>query len=122
MDDGWATVTPVEHALMICAQEASGILAYAEGDIVDGEDYEQADLVRGVLSLVDRGWVHVHRIEPWTAPDGHTGVGYGPPIPRTEIPSLLEDPATWDDPEDPNWLGAVTLTLTGTWRARHHHR
>jgi len=119
MNDVWATVTSVEHALLICAQETWGILAYVEGDIEDGEDYEQADLVRGVLSLVDRGWVQVHRIEPWTAPDGRPGVDYGPPIPRTEISSVLEDPATWDDPQDPRWLGAVTLSLTDAWRELH---
>lgn len=116
MKDVWATVTPVEHALMICAQEVSGILAYCDGDIPDDHSYEQADLVRGVLSLVDRGWVHVHRIVPWTAPDGHKGVDYGPPIPRVEIPSVLEDPATWDDPEDSSWIGAVTLSFTDAWR------
>ncbi|MBY8877257.1 hypothetical protein [Actinacidiphila acidipaludis] len=116
MNDVWSNVTPIEHALMICAQEAWGILAYAEGDIEDGEDYEQDDLIRGVLNLVDRGWVHVHRIEPWTAPDGHTGVDYGPPVPRPGIPSLLAEPATWDDPEDPSWVGAVTLSFTDAWR------
>ncbi|MFG1807836.1 hypothetical protein [Streptomyces sp. NPDC049040] len=122
MNDVWETVTPVEHALLICAQEASGILAYVEADIDDGEDYEPVDLVSGVLSLVDRGWVHVHRIEPWTAPDGRRGADYGPPIPRAEIPSVLEDPATWDEPHDSSWLGAITLSFTDAWRELHRRR
>ncbi|WP_433891269.1 hypothetical protein [Streptomyces sp. CA-111067] len=99
-EDVWATLSAIEHALLICAQEATGILPYAEADIDESEDYEQADLVRGVLGLVDHGWVQVHRIVPWTSPEGRRGLTYGPPIPREQLPSILEDPATWDDPED----------------------
>lgn len=100
---------------MICAYEAWGILAYAEADL-DPADDEPADLPSAVLSLVDRGWVQVHRLEPWTSPDGDEGATYSPPIAREDIPAILADPATWDDPKDPGWFGAVTLSVTDAWR------
>lgn len=52
---------------MICAQEATGVLAYAESGVYETGSCEPAELARAVLSLVDRGWVTVHRIEPWAA-------------------------------------------------------
>ncbi|OIJ94472.1 hypothetical protein BIV25_23055 [Streptomyces sp. MUSC 14] len=100
---------------MVCASEASGILAYATS--AKDEHGHAVDLPHIVLGLVDRGWVHVHRLEPWTAPDGQAGATYGPPIPRAEIPEVLKDSAVWDDPDDPDWIGAVTLSATETWRA-----
>ena len=36
---------------------------------------------------------------------------YSPPIPRTAIPSLLDEPATWDDP-------AISLSLAQGGMAR----
>jgi hypothetical protein len=113
-DSPWTTLTEVERDLMICAIEAWGILAYATHD--EDEGGNPIDVPGIVLSLVDRGWVQLHRIEPWTAPDGEAGATYGPPIPRAEIPAVLEDPATWDDPEDPRWIGVVTLSPTEAWR------
>ncbi|WP_377272103.1 hypothetical protein [Peterkaempfera sp. SMS 1(5)a] len=113
-DSPWTTLSPVEHDLMICAIEAWGVLPYAAGD--EDEDGNPIDLPGVVLSLVDRGWVQLHRLEAWTSPDGQEGATYGPPILRSEIPTILEDPATWDDPEDPGWIGAVTLSTTEAWR------
>ncbi|WP_146067850.1 hypothetical protein [Streptomyces sp. Ru72] len=121
-DSPWAALTSVERDLMVCASEAWGILAYATNG--KDEDGHAVDLPRIVLGLVDRGWVHVHRLEPWRAPDGQAGATYGPPIPRAEVPEVLKDPAVWDDPDDPDWIGAVTLSATETWRAlnrQHGH-
>ncbi|MFC5910351.1 hypothetical protein [Streptacidiphilus monticola] len=100
----------IEHDLMICGIEAWGILAYATGD--RDEDGNPVDLPATVLSLVDRGWVTIHRIEPWTAPHGKKGATYSEPLPREEIPAVLADPATWDDPQDASWMGAITLSAT----------
>ncbi len=110
----WTALTSVERALIICASEAWGILPYAEADL-DEED-DAADLPGAVLGLVDRGWVRLHRLEPWSSPDGRRGAVYGPPIPGAEIAAVVGDPATWEEPEDSRWIGAVTLSLTDVWR------
>ncbi|MEV6050650.1 hypothetical protein [Streptomyces sp. NPDC052107] len=102
-------LTPVEEDLMVSAMESWGILAYAA-------DGDPVGLAEAVLCLVDRGWVQVHRIEPWTAPDGEEGAAYGEPLPRADLPAILRSPATWDDPEHPHWYGAVTLSVTDAWR------
>ncbi|MET7542893.1 hypothetical protein [Streptomyces sp. NPDC005507] len=119
-DSPWMTLTSVEHELMICASEAWGILAYATNG--KDEDGHLVDLPCVVLGLVDRGWVQVHRLEPWTAPNGEEGATHGPPIPRAEIPEVLQDPATWDDPEEPSWIGTVTLSVTETWRVLNRQK
>ncbi|MEU6216417.1 hypothetical protein ABZ845_02680 [Streptomyces sp. NPDC047022] len=85
VDSPWTALTRVEHDLMVSATEASGILAYATNS--KDEDGHAVDLQHIVLGLVDRGWVHVHRLERWTSPDGQAGATYGPPIPRAEIPA-----------------------------------
>lgn len=99
---------------MIGGGEAWGILAYATSE--EDQHGNPLDLPGIVLDLVDRGWVQVHRLEPWTGPDSQDGMTYGPPIPRSELPTVLGDPATWADPEDPRWTGAVTLSFTEAWR------
>lgn len=99
---------------MICASEVWGILPYAEADL--DEDDDPAGLPGALLGLVDRGWVQVHRLEAGASPAGQRATAYGPPIPRSELPAVLRDPATWDDPADGNWIGAVTLSATDAWR------
>lgn len=69
-----------------------------------------------MLTLVDRGCVEVRRLEPWTAPDGRAGAIYGAVIGHAELPAVLADPDTWDDPEDVSWVGEVTLSQVGAWR------
>ena len=93
---------------MICALESSGLLAYQSDEDEDGSPI---DLPRAVQSLVDRGWVNVCRIEPWTAPVGRQGTTHGAPIDLADVPRVLSDPATWEEPGD-RWYGAVTLTPT----------
>ena len=105
-------MTEVEHDLMVCAMEAWGILPYA---CAGGSDASTSELAGAVLSLVDRGLVGVHRLEPWTAPDGRAGATYGAVISRDELPALLADPDTWDDPAVVSWVGEVTLGRTAAW-------
>jgi hypothetical protein len=71
-----------------------------------------AELAPILLPLVDRGWIEVCRIIPWTAPDGRLGVQPGPPIAREELPALLDDEACWEYPDSGEWLGCLTLVLT----------
>ena len=109
----WGGLTEVEHDLMVCAMEAWGILPYACPGV--GSDVSISELADAVLSLVDRGLVGVHRLEPWTAPDGRAGATYGARLDRDELPALLADPGTWDDPADVSWIGEVALGKTAAW-------
>lgn len=111
----WDELTPVEHDFMVCAMEAWGILPYAcEARDDSGAWISYEVQVAVVLSLVDRGWVDVCRIEPWTDADGRSGATYGPPIDRAALPALLADPDTWDDPKE-SWIGELTLQETEAW-------
>ncbi|WP_037606720.1 hypothetical protein [Streptacidiphilus rugosus] len=105
----WADLSRVERELMICALEGTAGLAFVDG--ID-EAGEPVDLPAEVLRLVDRGWVTVHRMEPWTAPDGQKGIVYGAAIARDELPEILADPATWEGLYSYLWWGAVTLWPT----------
>lgn len=93
---------------MICAVESWGILPYAS--------YKSGSeaVTVAVLSLFDRGWISVHTLEPWTAPDGRLGATYGPPLQRMDVEPLLTNPDTWDDPDDVHWYGELTVLLTPT--------
>ena len=98
---------------MVCAMEAWGILPYACTGV--GSAVSISELAAVVLSLVDWGLVGVHRLERWTAPDGRAGATYGATLDRDELPALLADPETWDDPADVSWVGEVTLGKTAAW-------
>ena len=105
----WAALSSTERQLLICALEGTSGLAWV--DEVN-ENGEPVDLPAKVLSMVDRGWVTVHRIEPWTAPDGQKGIAYGPAIDRVALPEILADPATWESLYSTLWYGAITLWPT----------
>ena len=107
----WSALSHTEQELMICALEGTGMLAFVDDHDEHGDP---VDLSAVVLSLVDRGWVSVHRMEPWTAPDGQQGIAYGAALARDEIFEVLADPATWDCVNSYLWYGAVTLWLTET--------
>lgn len=115
-DSAWDGLSQIEYDLIICAMEASGILPNSWSASEDSEAPVPSDVVAAVLSLVDRGWVEVRRFEPWTAPDGSEGETHGEPIARDEIPAVLADPDTWDEPDVRSWAGEVTLTLTEAWK------
>ncbi|MFD4947134.1 hypothetical protein ACFWNT_32600 [Streptomyces sp. NPDC058409] len=71
-----------------------------------------AELAPILLSLVDRSWIEVCRVIPWTAPDGSCGFQPGKPITREDLPTLLADADNWDYPDSGDWIGCLTLTLT----------
>ena len=109
-------LTGLEYDVLTCARETWGILPYlVEHKRPDGEWPSAAEATAAVLSMVERGWVVLHRLEPWTSPDGQHGTQYGDPIDPAALPSLLADPDTWDDPADERWIGELTLSLTREW-------
>ncbi|MEU7632865.1 hypothetical protein AB0C34_23230 [Nocardia sp. NPDC049220] len=65
-----------------------------------------------MLSLIDRGWIEVRRIAPWTSPSGAKGIQPGEIVPRDQLPAVLEDPANWEYPYDRDWIGELTLVET----------
>lgn len=73
------------------------------------------EVAAAVLSLVDRGLVGVHRIEPWTAPDGRAGATYGAALGRAGLPALPADPDSWDEPSDVSWIVEPTSGRTAAW-------
>ncbi|MEY9929983.1 hypothetical protein ABH926_004625 [Catenulispora sp. GP43] len=109
-------LTGLEYDVQICAMETSGILPYlVEHRRPDGEWPSNAEVIAAVQSAVDRGWVKVHRLEPWTFPDGREGLHCSDPIDDAELPSILADPDTWDDPPGTDWIGEVALSPTPKW-------
>ena len=104
-------LSAVERAVMIDATEHD-ILAGVWGDLPKSTEGASPDfLAVVVLGLVDRGWIDVCRIVPWTDPNGRPGLRASEPIARDELPEALADPAYWDYP-DGGWLGALTLVAT----------
>ncbi|MGO4459518.1 hypothetical protein AB4039_19805 [Streptomyces sp. M-16] len=113
MSDEWEALDESRRAFMINAFETD-ILPGVWGDLAE-EDKELpvSALAAMLLDLVDRGWVEVRRVAPWTAPDGRPGYRPGERVPRAELPAVLADPDEWEYPADgAEWIGALTLTET----------
>jgi hypothetical protein len=70
------------------------------------------ELARVLLSLVDRGWIEVRRYKRWISNEGLEGLTPGDVVPREALPQILADPSSWEYPEDPSWIGALTLVRT----------
>lgn len=105
-------LSSAERAFMINATEID-ILPGVWGDLDEPLHSGPASaLVPILLPLVDRGWIEVCRVVPWTAPDGSPGEQPGPPIPRQDLPTVLADAENWEYPQSDTWLGCLTLTLT----------
>ncbi|MGW6138774.1 hypothetical protein ACWFRM_17535 [Streptomyces sp. NPDC055144] len=105
-------LSSAERAFMINATEIDilpGVWGDMDEPLVSGP---ASDLVPILLSLVDRGWIEVSRVIPWTAPDGAAGFQSGPPIPKRALPALLSDAENWEYPQSAEWLGCLTVTLT----------
>lgn len=116
--DDTVWLTGLEYDVMTCARESWGILAYLiEHKRPDGGWPSNAEAAAAVLSFVERGWVEVHRLESWTSPDGRPGTTYGDPIDHAELPLLLANADTWDDPTSEAWIGELTLSQTPAWWA-----
>ncbi|WP_406417076.1 hypothetical protein OH809_36610 [Streptomyces sp. NBC_00873] len=57
-----------------------------------------AELAAVLLSVVDRGWIEVCPVTPWTAPDGRHGCRHGTPLAGEELTVLLADADNWEYP------------------------
>ncbi|MFG2898121.1 hypothetical protein ACGFZH_13705 [Streptomyces zaomyceticus] len=101
-----------ERAFMINATEID-ILPGVWGDLDEPlRSGPASDLTPILMPLVDRGWIEVCRVIPWTAPDGEAGFQPGPPIPKQDLPALLADAENWEYPQSGEWFGCLTLVLT----------
>ncbi|GGR03228.1 hypothetical protein [Streptomyces netropsis] len=114
-DSPWDALTSDEQAFLINSYEID-ILPGVWGDLEEPLlSAPPGALAEVLLRLVDRGWIAVCEVEPWTAPDGRAGFQPGPPLPRESLPELLADPLAWEYPED-DWIGALTLVETDAGR------
>ncbi|MER5996725.1 hypothetical protein [Streptomyces viridosporus] len=105
-------LSSAERAFMINATEID-ILPGVRGDLPEPlASGPASDLAPILLSLVDRGWIRISRLVPWSAPGGGTGFQPGPFLPRESLPALLTDAGNWEYPADGEWLGRITLILT----------
>lgn len=108
----WNALSHVEQSFFINAMEMD-LLPGVLGDL-DGAERETPfeQLATILLALIDRGWIEVRRYRRWISPEGLDGLTPGDVVPRPELPGVLADPASWEYPDDPRWLGALTLVLT----------
>ncbi|MFD7029677.1 hypothetical protein ACFWAR_16715 [Streptomyces sp. NPDC059917] len=107
----WQALTRSEEAFMVNSYETD-ILAGVRGDLDEADQGRPAKELAGILlGLVERGWIEVRRVAPWTPPSGGQGFQAGEPVPRDQLRAVLEDPATWEYPEG-DWIGAVILVET----------
>ncbi|MFD5323561.1 hypothetical protein [Streptomyces sp. NPDC127092] len=109
-------LSSAERAFMINATEIDilpGVWGDLDEPLVSGP---AAALVPILLPLVDRGWIEVCRLVPWTAPDGALGAQPGPPIAKQDLPAVLANAENWEYPRSGTWLGCLTLTLTAAGR------
>lgn len=88
------------------------ILAGVWGDLDDADQPRPVkELAQILLTLIDRGWIEVRRVAPWTSPSGEEGFQPGELVPRDQLPAILQDASSWEYP-DGSWIGAVTLVET----------
>ncbi|MFC8956117.1 hypothetical protein ACFT8P_26330 [Streptomyces sp. NPDC057101] len=112
-------LSSAERAFMINATEIDilpGVWGDLDEPLVSGPP---SALVPILLPLVDRGWIEVCRLVPWTAPDGTLGEQPGPPIPSQDLPAVLAEAENWEYPRSGTWLGCLTLTLTEAGQGIH---
>ncbi|WP_327122479.1 hypothetical protein [Streptomyces sp. NBC_01727] len=109
----WQALTKPEKAFMVNSYEID-ILPGAWADLDDADRSRPINELAGILlALIDRGWIEVRRVVPWTSPSGENGFQPGELVPRDQLPAVLEDAANWEYPDDGNWIGALTLVETG---------
>ncbi|MDX2388508.1 MULTISPECIES: hypothetical protein [unclassified Streptomyces] len=108
----WEALTESERAFLINSYEID-ILPGVRGDLEEADQSAPVgELAQILLGLVDRGWIEVCRVTPWTSPTGREGFRPGAPVPRDRLQALLRDAANWEYPEDGDWIGALTLVET----------
>ncbi|MFE7106828.1 hypothetical protein ACFU98_09365 [Streptomyces sp. NPDC057575] len=108
----WDMLTKSEEAFMVNSYEID-ILPGVWGDLDEADQSRPVDeLAEILLALVDRGWIQVRRLAPWTSPSGENGLQPGELVPRDQLLAILEDAAAWEYPEDGDWIGVLTLVET----------
>ncbi|MFF0738747.1 hypothetical protein ACFYVK_44935 [Streptomyces chartreusis] len=108
----WQGLAKPEEAFMVNSREID-ILAGVWGDLDDADRSRPVNELAGILlTLIDRGWIEVRRVAPWTSPSGERGFQPGELVPRGDLPAVLEDAANWEYPDDGDWIGTVTLVET----------
>ncbi|MFD5818344.1 hypothetical protein [Streptomyces sp. NPDC127038] len=107
----WDTLTKSEEAFMVNSYEID-ILPGVWGDLDEADQSRPVNELAGILlALIDREWIEVRRLAPWTSPAGENGL-QPELVPRDQLPAILEDAANWEYPEDGNWIGALNLGET----------
>ncbi|MFI6938853.1 hypothetical protein ACIBI4_06250 [Streptomyces sp. NPDC050418] len=107
----WDALSAAEQAFMVNSHEID-ILPGVWGDLGEVDQSRPvAELAETLLALVDREWIEVRRIAPWTSPTGEQGLQAGELVPREQLRAVLEDAANWEYPAE-DWIGAVTLVET----------
>jgi hypothetical protein len=110
----WDSLTHIEQAFFINGIEFD-ILPGVFGDLTEAEqDLPLPELAAVLTSLIDRGWIEVHRYERWIADDGREGLTAGDVVRGQDLARLLSDPASWEYPDDPSWIDAPMLLCTAT--------
>ncbi|MFD8972446.1 hypothetical protein [Streptomyces sp. NPDC059593] len=105
-------LSAAERAFMLNAFEID-ILPGVRGDLDEPlASASPGELLPILLALIDRGWIDVCRVIPWTPPGGGAGEQPGPPLAREELLNALADADNWEYPESGDWIGCVTLTHT----------
>jgi hypothetical protein len=117
----WNALPQAEKAFMVSSFEHD-ILPGVWGDLPESlQRVPLSEVAAILLSLVDRGWIEVHRIAPWTAPDGQVGYQPGDLVPHDQLSAVLADTQEWEYPADPpSWVGALTLVETEAGRKVSH--
>ncbi len=108
----WDALNHIEQCFFVNAMEMDTLYG-VRGDLEGPErQLPFEELARILLSLVDRGWIEVRRYKRWISDEGLEGLTPGDVVPRSELPPILADPASWEYPDDPSWIGALTLVRT----------
>ncbi|MFF8321040.1 hypothetical protein ACF06V_28230 [Streptomyces bobili] len=108
----WDALTKSEEAFVVNSYEID-ILPGVWGDLDEADQSRPVNELAGILlALIDRGWIEVRRLAPWTSPAGKNGFQPGELVPRERLPAILCDAANWEYPEDGNWIGTLTLVET----------
>ncbi|MGC4750441.1 hypothetical protein ACLQ28_32955 [Micromonospora sp. DT201] len=108
----WQRLTHIERAFFINSFEMD-LLPGVFGDLDPAQpEPSLSELASVLLNLVDCGWMEMRRYVRRVANDGREGLAHGDPVPGDQLPMLLADPASWEYPDDPSWIGALTLVVT----------
>ncbi|WP_199879028.1 hypothetical protein [Streptomyces sp. CB02460] len=76
----WDALTTAEEAFMVSSYEID-ILAGVWGDLDEADQSRPVGELAGILlALIDRGWIEVRRLAPWTSPSGANGFQSGPAV------------------------------------------